>query len=57
MKYFDPSELKQLDSKLAIEFSDEVASPIVRDGRALQIVKKFVPNRNAEILDIGSGGA
>lgn len=56
MKYYDPVELKKLDSQLSVEFADEVASPIVRDGRALAIVKKYIPERNSSILDIGSGG-
>src|SRR3989344_1725998 len=56
MKYFDPKELEKLGSELKGEFEREVASPIVREGRAIQIMKNLVPDRSASILDVGAGG-
>lgn len=53
MKYSDPEELKT--SAGAIRQKFQTGRPLPLKGRAVQIFQKFMPDRNARVLELGPG--
>ncbi len=53
--YLTPEEIKQNKDTLKIACLEEGDSGMINDGSAIKMIKKYVPDRQAHILDCGVG--
>lgn len=55
LTYFTPDHIKANKEKIQAFLNEEGASPVVTSGRALEIIERAVPDRNAKFLECAPG--
>lgn len=51
LKYLSPSQIRENKELLVSFYNEEESSPIVREGRACQLVEEYVPSKDSIILE------